>query len=56
MDIKSLPGYNPWGCKELDMTQRLNNNHQIGEKAERRGHCDQRSVLVSVDPKNEELE
>ena len=55
MDIKSLPGYNPWGCKELDMTQRLNNNHHIGEKAESRGHCDQRRVLVSVDPKNEEL-
>ena len=23
---RSLVGYNPWGCKELDMTQRLNNN------------------------------
>ena len=24
---KSLVGYSPWGCKESDMTQRLNNNN-----------------------------
>ena len=23
---RSLVGYNPWGCKESDMTQQLNNN------------------------------
>ena len=23
---RRLAGYSPWGCKELDMTQRLNNN------------------------------
>ena len=30
MDIKSLPGYNPWGHKESDMTKSLNNNNHIG--------------------------
>ena len=24
---RSLVGYNPWGCKESDTTQRLNNSH-----------------------------
>ena len=24
---KSLTDYSPWGCKELDMTQSLNNNN-----------------------------
>ena len=23
---RSLPGYNPWGCKELDMTKQLARN------------------------------
>ena len=23
---KSLAGYSPWGCKELDTTERLNSN------------------------------
>ena len=23
---RSLVGYSPWGCKELDMTEQLNNN------------------------------
>ena len=27
MDRRRLVGYNPWGCKELDMIQRLKNNH-----------------------------
>ena len=26
---RSLVGYSPWGCKELDMTQRLSNNDKI---------------------------
>ena len=25
---KGLAGYNPWSCKELDMTERLNNNNK----------------------------
>ena len=24
---RSLAGYSPWGCKESDMTERLNNNN-----------------------------
>ena len=24
---RSLTGYSPWGCKELDMTEQLNNKH-----------------------------
>ena len=26
----SLVCYSPWGCKELDMTERLNNNKGVG--------------------------
>ena len=26
----SLARYNPWGCKELDMTERLSNNKGMG--------------------------
>ena len=24
---RSLEGYSPWGCKESDVTEQLNNNH-----------------------------
>ena len=28
----SLACYSPWGCKELDTTEQLNNNNRIAEK------------------------
>ena len=28
---RSLAGYSPWGCKELDTTQRLNSNNNDGD-------------------------
>ena len=27
---RSLAGYSPWGCKESDLTQRLNSNNMVG--------------------------
>ena len=27
---RSLEGYSPWGRKELDMTDQLNNNNNLG--------------------------
>ena len=29
---RSLVGYSPWDLKELDMTERLNNNNKKGKK------------------------
>ena len=31
---RSLVGYSPWGCKELDTTERLNKNNMLGWKEE----------------------
>ena len=30
-DLRSLAGYRPWGCKELDMTEQLTHFHRSGE-------------------------
>ena len=39
----SLACYSPWGCKELDTTERLNNNvHQQAEQYMHRGNLRKR--------------
>ena len=53
----SLVGYNPWGCKESDMTEQLNTAHEyfrvqnIGSKLSLAGQCMcTQSCLILCDP------
>ena len=43
----SLVCCSPWGCRESDMTQQLNNNKKFNYSEKRLGHCSGKFLQIS---------